>query len=225
MHPLQLIVFDMAGTTIDEDNLVYKTVHRAIVEAGYQTDLDTVLLHAAGKEKLQAIRDVLAALSSGKATEEEALAIHRDFEKMLDAAYAKNTVRPMPWAESVFFRLKKIGVKVVLNTGYRRPVAEGLLRQLDWLDHPAIDLVLTADDVERSRPHPDMIFLAMQKLGIPHAQYVGKIGDSIADIEEGLNAGCGVAAGITTGAQTAEQLWTAKPTHVFNSLEEVFKFV
>ncbi len=115
--------------------------------------------------------------------------------------------------------------QVALNTGYRRPIAEGLLRQLDWLDHPAIDLVLTADDVERSRPHPDMIFLAMQKLGIPDARQVGKIGDSVADIEEGLNAGCGLAAGITTGAQTAEQLWEAKPTHVFNSLEEVYKFV
>jgi phosphoglycolate phosphatase-like HAD superfamily hydrolase len=70
-----------------------------------------------------------------------------------------------------------------------------------------------------------MIFLAMDKLGISDPSAVGKIGDTIADIEEGLNAGCGMSAGITTGAQTAEQLRTANPTHVFNSLEEVLNYV
>lgn len=221
MPPLQLIVFDMAGTTVEEDNLVYKTVLRAIQRAGFETDLDTVLYHAAGKEKLQAIRDVLAAITDGSAGEETAVAAHRDFVGLLDLAYAENTAKPMPGSELVFQTLQEKGVKVALNTGYSRPVAESLLRQLGWLDHPHIDLVVTADDVARSRPHPDMIFFAMQKLGITEAAAVGKIGDSIVDIEEGLNAGCGMAAGITTGAQTAEQLLSAKPTHVFGKLTEI----
>jgi phosphoglycolate phosphatase-like HAD superfamily hydrolase len=70
-----------------------------------------------------------------------------------------------------------------------------------------------------------MIYFAMEKLGITDAALVGKIGDSMVDIEEGLNAGCRMAAGITTGAQTAEQLWLAKPTHVLKSLEEVLDLV
>ena len=64
-----------------------------------------------------------------------------------------------------------------------------------------------------------MIWAAMAHFGVKDARQVAKIGDSIADIEEGKNAGCGIAAGITTGAQTAEQLQTAAPTHVLDSLE------
>jgi phosphonatase-like hydrolase len=222
---LQLIIFDMAGTTIDEDNLVYKTVLKAILRAGYQTDLDTVLFQAAGKEKLQAIKDVLEAIGGGVKGAEDAVVIHQDFVELLKTAYAENTVKPMPGAEMVFKQLKEKGIKVVLNTGYSRAVAEGLLQQLGWRYHPDIDLVVTADDVPRSRPYPDMIFLAMEKLHISDAAVVGKIGDSMVDIEEGLNAGCGMAAGITTGAQTAEQLWLAKPTHVLTSLEEVLALV
>ena len=55
-----MVVFDMAGTTVDENNVVYKTLHAAIVNAGIPVALDDVLLHGAGKEKLQAIKDVLA---------------------------------------------------------------------------------------------------------------------------------------------------------------------
>ncbi len=221
--PLQLIIFDMAGTTVDEDNIVYKTVHWAIERAGFPVSLETVLLHAAGKEKLQAIRDVLAVATDGAVTEENAVDVHHDFTDLLETAYAENKAKPMPGAEFVFKKLQEQGIKVVLNTGYKRSIAEHLLQQLGWLGHPMIDLVVTADDVMRSRPHPDMIFFAMEKLGVSDASSVGKIGDSLTDIEEGLNAGCGMAAGITTGAQTAEQLLAANPTHIFNSLEELFE--
>lgn len=217
------MVFDMAGTTVDEDNLVYKTVRKAVQRAGYEVSLETVLEHAAGKEKLQAIRDVLAAVTAGQATEEAARTAYLDFIQLLDTAYTENTAKPMTGAELVFQELKAHGVSVVLNTGYPRAVAQQLLGQLGWLNHPHIDLVVTADDVQRSRPHPDMILFAMEKLGISDAKAVGKIGDSIVDIEEGLNAGCGLVAGITTGAQTSAQLRSANPTHVFDSLEELLE--
>ncbi len=58
-----MIVFDMAGTAIDENNVVYKTLQKAINETGYDFTLDQVLAEGAGKEKLQAIKDIL---STGK---------------------------------------------------------------------------------------------------------------------------------------------------------------
>ena len=48
---IKLVVFDMAGTTVDEDNVVYKTVRDAINAAGYEFSLEQVLTHGAGKEK------------------------------------------------------------------------------------------------------------------------------------------------------------------------------
>ena len=43
--------FDMAGTTIDEDNLVYKTVQKAINEYGYNVSLEEVLQYGSRKRK------------------------------------------------------------------------------------------------------------------------------------------------------------------------------
>lgn len=223
--PIQMVVFDMAGTVVDEDNAVYKTVHRAIAAAGFEVDYPTVLFHAAGKEKLQAIRDVLAHLAGQPAPEDVAQAVFADFKIMLDEVYRAGDFRAQPGAESVFQKLQAEGVKVVLNTGYSRAVADLLLEKLGWLGSPLIDLVLTADDVQRGRPHPDMIQLAMRKLGIRDAASVAKIGDSAIDIEEGRNAGCGLTFGITTGAHTAVQLAAAAPTAVLGHLEEMLAFV
>ena len=56
---IKMVVFDMAGTTVDEDNVVYKTLQEAIVKHSIPVTLEEVLSHGAGKEKLQAILDIL----------------------------------------------------------------------------------------------------------------------------------------------------------------------
>jgi beta-phosphoglucomutase-like phosphatase (HAD superfamily) len=56
---IKMVVFDMAGTTVDEDNVVYKTLQEAIVKHSISVTLDEVLSYGAGKEKLQAIMDIL----------------------------------------------------------------------------------------------------------------------------------------------------------------------
>ncbi len=220
-----MVVFDMAGTTVNEDNLVYKTVRQALRQAGYETELTTVLRHGAGKEKLQAIRDILTVLGAGAAGQERATVIHADFRSMLSQAYAQADIRPHPGAETVFRTLQKQGVRVVLNTGYDRANANALLARLGWQDHPDIDLVITADDVSRGRPEPAMIDLARSRFSITERERVVKIGDSVVDIEEGRNAGCGCVVGITTGAQTAEQLESAAPDAIVDHLEQLLPII
>ena len=48
---IKMVVFDMAGTTVDEDNVVYKTLQEAIVKHSIPVTLEEVLSHGAGKEK------------------------------------------------------------------------------------------------------------------------------------------------------------------------------
>ncbi|MEI9955495.1 MAG: hypothetical protein WDM90_04100 [Ferruginibacter sp.] len=47
------------GTTVDEDNIVYKTLHKIINNAGFTVSFDQVLAEGAGKEKLTAIKDIV----------------------------------------------------------------------------------------------------------------------------------------------------------------------
>ena len=213
-----MVVFDMAGTTVDENNVVYKTLHAAILNAGIEVTLDDVLLHGAGKEKLQAIKDVLA--SQGHETT-HAQEIYDYFINALENAYQNLEVTPCSNAATVFALLKKQEIKVVLNTGYNRATATGLLQKLNWTIGEDIDLLVTASDVSNNRPAPDMIEFAIQHFNIQDPLTVVKVGDSAIDIEEGKNAGCGKTFGVTTGAQTSDQIAVANPTAVLDDLLEM----
>jgi phosphonatase-like hydrolase len=213
-----MVVFDMAGTTVDENNVVYKTLHAAIVNAGIPVSLDDVLLHGAGKEKLQAIKDVLASQHHETTHAQE---IYNYFIVALENAYQNLEVTPCSNAETVFALLKKQEIKVVLNTGYNRATATGLLSKLSWIEGEDIDLLVTASDVSNNRPAPDMIDYAIKHFAITDPTTVVKVGDSAIDIEEGKNAGCGKTFGVTTGAQTREQIQVAGPTAVLDDLLEI----
>lgn len=214
---IQCVVFDMAGTTVNEDNLVYKTLQAALNHYNVPVDLHHVLLHGAGKEKFNAIQDII---SNSPYTLDDKLQLEafNYFLAQLDMAYTDFDVMPMPGATQVFAALKTLGVKVVLNTGYNRATAENLLKKLGWAEGQQIDLLVTASDVLHSRPMPDMIVYAKNKLHIADTKQMVKIGDSCIDIEEGKNAGCLLNIGITTGAQTETQLMEAKPDHIVDSL-------
>ena len=222
---IKLVVFDMAGTTIDEDNVVYKTVQKVINDNGYVCDLDEVLLLGAGKEKLQAITDILKSIKPNEEVAREAMQLFEEFKVLLGDAYRDLEVQAFSDAENVLSELKRKDVKVVLNTGYDYATASLLLKKINWEQGREYDALITADDVKNGRPAPDMIEKAMELFGIIDANEVVKIGDSIIDIEEGKAANCGITIGITTGAHTKEQLISATPTYVFSNLTELLEIV
>lgn len=222
---VKMVVFDMAGTTVNEDNIVYKTLRNAInTVGGYNLSLEEVLEHGAGKEKLEAIKSILNKTLQVN-DDELAEKIFQLFLKQLKNVYEEETIYPCHHAETLFLALKDMGILRVLNTGYDRATAESLLKQLNWEVGRDIDLLVTASDVGRNRPNPDMIQLAMEKMDIKDAAAVVKIGDSTIDIEEGQNAGCGLSIGITTGAHTHEQLLTANPNYVIHDLLELLPII
>ncbi len=217
---IELVVFDMAGTTVDENNVVYQTVRAAINASGYQFTQQQVQEAGAGKEKSQAIRDVLA-VDGNEHSDDEVTTIFADFKQRLARAYAQLEVREQPGASEVFTELRKRGIKVALNTGYDRATAQGLVEKIGWKVGVDFDALITASDVLHSRPAPDMILKAMEMLGVSESCRVAKVGDSQIDIEEGKNAGCGMTFGITTGAQSEKQLRDSSPTAVIGCLSEL----
>jgi phosphonatase-like hydrolase len=217
---IKLIVFDMAGTTIDENNVVYKTLQATLQAAGYTFSLEEVLAVGAGKEKRDAI-DSLMKLADGISDEKRLDLAFSDFLERLNIAYENLEVKPCLNAASVIAFFRDQGIKVALNTGYNRDTAQKLLHCIGWEQGSYFDLLITADEVANARPAPDMIKLAQKKLGIEDASQVIKVGDSQIDIEEGKNAGCKLAIGITTGAHTAAQLYASQPDHVIENLEEL----
>ncbi|CAL2104820.1 Phosphonatase-like hydrolase [Tenacibaculum sp. 190524A02b] len=219
LENIKLAVFDMAGTTVDEQNVVYKTLHKAIVNYGVEVDLPKVLELGAGKEKHQAIKDILAHLASDKVNESQI--VFENFKTMLDEAYQTLNVKPVKGVDQVLVKLRNQDIKVVLNTGYNREIATLLLQKMNWKEGEHFDALITASDVVNGRPHPEMIEKAMDMFAIQDASVVLKAGDSAIDIEEGKNANCGLTIGVLSGAQTKEQLETVEPDYILESLVDL----
>ncbi|AZB18929.1 HAD-IA family hydrolase [Chryseobacterium indologenes] len=217
MKNIELLVLDMAGTTIDEDNVVYKTLTDAVNEYGYSVTLEKVLIHCAGMEKLEAITSLLKDIRGNEA---DAQPIFENFSENLRFAYRNLEVKPINGTEKFLLSMKAQNKKVVLNTGYTHEIAQQLLDKLHWKENVHFDALITADDVSESRPSPAMINLAMKKFNITEPAKVLKAGDSVIDIEEGKNAGCGLTIAVLSGAQNRTELEKAKPDYILNTISE-----
>ena len=102
---------------------------------------------------------------------------------------------------------------------------ENLVIELTKVDENLNEVVVTASDVKKNRPNPDMILYAMDRLNIHNADAIIKVGDSTIDIEEGRNAGCKYNIGVTTGAHTKEQLKTANPNFIFDNIYDLMLII
>lgn len=217
MKNIELLVLDMAGTTIDEDNVVYKTLTEAVNSHSYSVSLEKVLSSCAGMEKLEAITSLLKEIDGN---EEDATVIFENFSEKLKEAYRNLDVKPINGTENFLLTMKAQNKKVVLNTGYTSEIAHQLLDKLQWKENIHFDALITADDVSESRPSPEMINLAMKKFNIMEPEKVLKAGDSVIDIEEGKNAGCGLTIAVLSGAQNRTELEKAKPDYILNTISE-----
>jgi phosphonatase-like hydrolase len=221
---IELVVFDMAGTTVYDGDAV-NAVFRATL-AGWGIKADPAFVNTVmGLPKPEAIRILLEQGSKQRGaspTAEQINAIHEDFTRRMRDYYATDpAVREIPGAAAAFAVLRRTGIKVALNTGFFRPVADVLLTRLGWCSPAVIDADVTSDEVLRGRPDTDMIRCLMTRLSILDARQVAKVGDTKADLEEGTNAGCGLVIGVTTGSFTREQLQACPHTHILESVVDV----
>ncbi len=221
---IELVVFDLAGTTVEDGDAVNATFRATL--AARKIEADPVAVNAVmGLPKPEAIRILLDAFGRSGGlppTPENIDAIHREFTARMCAFYATDpAVREVPGAAATFAILRQAGVKVALNTGFFRPIVDVLLGRLGWHVPAVVDAVVTSDEVPHGRPQPDMIRHLMTRLGVSDVRRVAKVGDTKADLEEGTNAGCGLVIGVTTGSSSRDQLQEWPHTHILASVADV----
>jgi phosphonatase-like hydrolase len=204
---IRLTVFDVAGTTVLDDDAVIDAVQSALAAGSVQVPRPAIKA-VMGMPKPTAIRHLLCSHTAFPAREidDRTGDIHAAFLQLVLDRYRRDPmIRPVPDAADVFGRLRSAGVRVALDTGFNREVLDVLLARLRW-DRAVVDVTVTSDEVARGRPHPDLIYRAMRLTGICDPQQVAKIGDTPADIAQGRAAGCGLVVGVTYGTHSRVEL-------------------
>lgn len=217
---IKLAVFDMAGTTVQDNNDVAKAFQKAFLSNDLTLTIEEIA-PLMGYHKPTAIKMVLE--KKRIAPDENLVAeIHESFvNEMLDFYEYDPEVKAMEGAEDLFFFLKERGVLIALNTGFSKDIAAAIIARFQWMERGLVDDFIGSDEVAEGRPFPYMIAELKDRLGITEEDSVIKIGDTVVDVQEGKNAGCDYIISVTTGAASQQELAQWHPTHIVNSLSEI----
>ena len=126
-------------------------------------------------------------------------------------------VEPLRGAHELIEELKARGLRVVLASSSPEDELDHYLELLDARE--LADAWTTKEDVEATKPAPDLVQAALEKAGTENAVMVG---DTRWDIEAAAKAGIETIA-VTTGGWSKQELRDAGATAVFESVDELRK--
>jgi len=215
--PIRLAVFDMAGTTIQDTGVVPLAFDAALASQGLSASAEE-LDGIRGAGKREAIRHLVRMRRGDADLDRHAEAVYDAFRGELDRRFRAGGARPVAGAIEVFAWLRERGVAIVLNTGFDRDTQSLVLSAVGWDKGPGragvADALVCGDDVPSGRPAPYMIFRAMERTGIHSVAEVLNVGDTVLDIQSGVNAGCGMNVAVWGGAHSRERLAREPGAHL-----------
>jgi phosphonoacetaldehyde hydrolase len=206
---IKAVIFDWAGTLADFGSMAPVNAFRALFK-NHNMFLTTEQIRAPMGthkrdhiQKLLAMPDVAEQWSKAKGREVRAHDINRLYRELntIQKQEVQKRAAWTPFAIDLLKSLKQAGVKVGTCTGYTSDMAAPLY-ELAKQSSIELDANVSASSVRAGRPHPWMCFELMKQMDVYPPTACLKIGDTVSDIQEGLNAGMWTI-GITTGNELA----------------------
>lgn len=219
---IQMVVFNLTGTLVADSQGDISCLRDALLEFGLQIPLSQIQ-PVAGWPKLAAIRYLVEnSPQHAERLRDQLNMIHASFNTRLKRFFQHDPrVHALAHAEETMAALRSRGIKVALSTTLNRDAVPLILNRVGWKQGTTYDAVICSDEVPRGRPFPDMIQALMKRLGIQRSRHVAKVGDSPADIEEGLHAGCGLVVAVSSPRFSEEALRQAKPHGIVAHVKDV----
>ena len=194
--PLKAVILDWAGTTMDYGCYAPAVV---FVEVYKRKDVPITIeearapmgahkkVHIRKISQLESVVQRWQEVYGRKPNEDDIEAMFQEFIPLqLDclADYADL----IPGTLEAITEFRNRGLKIGSTTGYLHEMMELLLKEAGTRGY-APDATVCASDVPAGRPEPWMCLQNAMNLGIYPMEAIVKVGDTLPDIEEGLNAG------------------------------------
>ena len=130
-------------------------------------------------------------------SEVDIVTLYTDFLPLQLAVIAQHAA-VIPGTLEALAAFRQRGLKIGSTTGYTRAIMDQLAPLAAQCGY-APDAIVCADEVPAGRPQPWMMFQNALQLTVYPMAAIVKIGDTVPDIEEGLNAGTWTIGVVKTG--------------------------
>ncbi len=209
------LCFDLDGTLIDSaDDLVQATIH-SLHGLGIDPPPPEVIIGYVGGGARGLLQGSMGeAATPGRL--EAGLAVFIDYY----GAHLLDHTLPYPGVEEVlrhFFATRPLAVITNKPEAFSRTILEGLGLAGYFRE------ILGYDSVERKKPHPEGILLALHGWGVEPTRAV-MVGDSDHDILAGKAAGT-VTVAVAYGFKSSEELLSAGPDYLIHDIRELIELV
>lgn len=197
MAKIEAVIFDWAGTMVDYGCMAAIETYREIF-AEYGITLTTEEIRKGmGQDKVDHIRQIIETDRIAKLwfektgmepNEGDVSELNRQFQKVIIKKFEFHS-EPKEHVRHTISILRDMGIKIGSTTSYTKDMMDVLI-PLAASKKLEVDLVINSEDIRGAgRPNPFMIFKNMEKLGVNSVKSIVKVGDTVNDIREGVNAG------------------------------------
>jgi len=202
----QAAILDWAGTTVDYGCQAPTVVlHELFAERGVPVSVAEIRQYMGLLKKDQirmicSIPRVQAAWSErhgSPPSEEDVAALFQEFIPRQLACLDRHS-ELIPGTVETVNRLRARGMKIGTTTGYTRPMLDIVLRNAMEQGYTP-DATVCPEEAGGGRPRPWMFYRNAILLQVDALEACVKIGDTVSDVQEGLNAGAWTIAVVETG--------------------------
>ncbi len=215
---VKCILFDLDGTLVDTAEAIKRAVQETKDKFQLPIDVDHVISEALTvlEGRKSRLNFLVIASHFGFLSWKQPLRIFKikKFYEERFSAYTRKTTL-LPGVKEVLEHLSAFRLAIVTARG--KEWTHASLKEHGILTY--FEVVVTTDDVEKEKPHPDSILEAVTLLKTDPVDCL-YVGDLPSDMRAGKRAGVKTAA-ILTGLSSRERLERENPDFIFETLEEL----
>jgi HAD superfamily hydrolase (TIGR01509 family) len=179
------ILLDVDGTLVDSNDAHAAAWVEALEKHGFPVSFERVRrLIGKGGDKL------LPEVTGLDNDSDEARALVKTRTQLFLSRFLPQ-VRAFAQVRALLERFKRDGYRLVIASSAKEKELEGLLERVDAGD--LVEGQTTSDDAEHSKPDPDIVCAALDKLDVPPRDAI-MLGDTPYDVEAAARAGVSVVA-------------------------------
>jgi beta-phosphoglucomutase-like phosphatase (HAD superfamily) len=209
---IKAVIFDVDGTLVDSNDLHVEAWREAFRDYGKELAFDDV--HGQMGKGGDQLMPVFC-------TETELERFGKELERrrveLFSSVYLPR-VRPFPRVRELFERIRADGLQIALASSAKEEELAEHKKNLRVED--LLEAATSADDAERSKPHPDIFQAALAGLkGVAPAEAV-VVGDTPYDVEAAAKAGMRTV-GLLSGGFAEEALRSAGAVAVYRDVSDL----